>query len=704
VNIQKFIDTQKHIIIICDSNFNLKYINKAFFDYFKENRVYEIIDKFKNKPFNVSIKQKFTNFKGHNYSFEVTITESDENIVITMYDITKYSAYKKSLLNSNISFSEYKKLVDKVLIVSKTDTNGIITYVNDHFVKISGYSKKELIGQNHNIVRHPEMPGYIFRNMWNTISQGKIWQGIVKNRKKNGEGYYVRTMIAPLFNENGEIKEYIAFRIDITELIKAKERAQSAKKTKEMFLANMSHEIRTPLTGIIGFIDILKKKSLPEDVQKMVNIISNSADTLLNIVNDILDISKMESEGVTIHYDKFNPKESFENSIKLFIAKAEHKKIKYIYNINVNECIISDEHRLKQVLSNIIGNAIKFTPENGEVRVDIIKSYEDDKIIKVDFSITDTGIGIPKDKIKKLFKPFSQIENTQSFGGTGLGLYISSQIVKKLGGEIKVESEENKGSKFYFSLEFEKCDEVEKKVAQDVSVKGKILIAEDNLVNQEYLKALLKTKGNIQVVIANNGEEAVEYYKKDKFDLVFMDIFMPKMQGEEATKLILEYEHENNLPHTPIIALTANALRGDKEKFLKAGFDGYIAKPIKSEELDNVLNKYLTSYEENNIIHKIAETMNLDAEVVAQLVELYFSNIDNDLNELVKAIKDNDYDKIRNTAHKIAGSSASMQFNYVYNKAKEIEILAKDKKDVDYMKLCEELSFHIQNRRLSIIG
>ena len=692
MNIQSLIDAQKHIIIICDKNFNLKFINKAFYDYFKEDKIKLILELLKTKPFDIDFKEKFVNYKEYKFEFEVNIKKIDDEIIVTMYDITKYSAYKKSLLSSNISFSIYKKLVDKVLIISKTDVNGIITYVNKHFIKISGYSKEELIGASHSIVRHPDMPSYVFRNMWKTIQSGKIWQGVVKNRKKNGEAYYVKTMIAPLFNENNEIKEYIAFRVDITELIKAKEKAQMAKKTKEMFLANMSHEIRTPLTGIIGFIDVLKHKNLPKDIQKIINIIDNSADTLLNVVNDILDISKMESEGVTLNIDKFDPNKSFENSVKLFEARTKEKNIKYLYKIDVGNCVISDEHRLKQVISNIIGNAIKFTPQNGEVKVNIIKSYEDDKKVKVDFSIEDSGIGIPKDKIKKLFKPFSQIDNNKTFGGTGLGLYISYQIVKKLGSEIKVKSEENKGSRFYFSLEFEKCDKMDKKFYEDINVKGKILVAEDNLVNQELMKMLLESRGDIKVDIVSNGLEAVKIYKNNKYDLIFMDIFMPIMKGDEATKNILEYEKNNNLAHTPIVALTANALKGDKEKFLKEGFDDYISKPINNEKLDDILKKYLK-------IDDIELSKEIDEEIMLELLGLYLEHINNDLYNLYRAIQTQNITEIRNISHKIGGSSSAVELNDVYHKAKEIEFFAQDQKDIDYKKLFNELVAKINKYR-----
>jgi len=700
--IQKLIDAQNNIIIICDKEFNIKYINQSFYEYFRKDKLTEIIEIVKNRNFDEEFKIKLKNYKNEKFIFLAKLTKIEDDISISFTNITKLIAYQKSLIQSNLNLIDFKKIVDKFLIVSKTDINGKITYVNDKFTKISGYSKEELLGNPHNIVRHPDMPSYVFRNMWKTILSGKIWQGVIKNRKKNGEAYFVKTMIAPLFNSKKKIKEFIALRMDITELITAKEKAHQAKKAKEIFLANMSHEIRTPLTGIIGFIDILKRRKLSDDIKEIIDIIDNSAETLANIVNDILDISKIESEGITIYKTKFNPYVSFKNTIELFRARAEQKNINYRYYLDIGNCIVSDEHRLKQVLSNLIGNAIKFTPENGEVFVEIVSEKVGDKL-KLNVSVKDSGIGMPKDKQDNLFKPFSQIEGTEAkFGGTGLGLYISSQIVKKLGGKLEVESEENKGSKFYFSIEVEECEEIKNNKYVEIKVEGKVLIAEDNPVNQELLKAILNTKGDIVCEIANNGLEAIEKYKENKYDLIFMDIFMPIMQGEEATKKILEYEKNNNLAHTPIIALTANALEGDKEKFLSQGFDDYISKPIKIQELDRVLAKYLKVKEEVHSVSEIAKEMELDETIVKQLIELYFENIYKDLEELKDAINKNDFENIRIKSHKIAGSSGAVKFMDVYKLAKEIEVLAKDEKEIDYKSLFNNLVKKIEKYKQEI--
>ena len=698
--IQKLIDAQNDIIIICNENFELKYLNKIFYKFFKTERVDEILKLLKTQEFNKNIKIKIKNYKSNKYTFLLKLTKIDSDISITLKDITKTSAYEKSLLQSNINFVEYKNIVDRFLIVSKTDTEGIITYVNNSFVKISGYSKEELIGEHHNIVKHPDMPQHIFNKMWKTIKKGEIWQGIMRNLKKNGEEYYVKTIVAPLFNSKNKIKEFIAFRIDISDFINAKEKAQKAKEIKEMFLANMSHEIRTPLTGILGFLQVLQQKELSKDSKKIVDIILNSADTLLSVVNDVLDLSKIETQGVVIHKTRFNPMTSFKNTVKLFKASALEKNIEYIYHIKTDNCIISDEHRLKQVLSNLIGNAIKFTPENGKVIIYIETKRKYDNKIEIEFCVQDSGIGISQEKLKKLFRPFSQVEGIEeTYGGSGLGLFISSQIISKLGGKLEVETKEEEGSKFYFSLEFEKCELLKKEKTNQINVRGKILIAEDNKVNQALLKVILKTKGNLDIVLVENGEDAVNKFKNEKFDLVFMDIFVPIMKGIEATELILEYEKLNYLEHTPIVALTANALDGDKEKFLAQGFDDYISKPIEHTKLDEVLLKYL---KEENLVSNIAHSMNLDEEIIKELLGLYFENIDGDLLQLSENINDEDFNEIRMVAHKIAGASGAVQLDKVYRTAKEIENLARKMEDVNYKQMFNILVSEIEEYKQTL--
>ena len=601
----------------------------------------------------------------------------------------------------NELLNQYKNAVDELLIVSKTDPQGIITYVNDNFCNISGYSKEELIGKPHNIIRHPDMPKELFKDMWQTIKKGENWRGIIKNRKKDGSEYWVDTGIMPIKDYEGKIIEYIALRTDITEVVKAKERAQSAKKMKSMFLANMSHEIRTPLNAILGFTQLLEKnKNLDEETQKYLRIINSSANTLLKIINDILDLSKMESKNITFDNKEFNPNKVFFDIAYLFLAKAKEKNIDYKIEIdNLPECIKSDEDRLKQVLANLIGNAIKFTHENGKITLSIKVIQEDETKVKLKFSVKDSGIGISKEKQKEIFKAFSQADDsiTRKFGGTGLGLTISSKIVKKLGGVIEINSIEGEQSEFYFSLEFEKCKtetEQTKKGEENIIYDLKVLVAEDDEFNQELIKAIL-SKWDINFDIVSNGEEAVNYVKNNNYDLILLDINMPKMSGIDALK---EIKKSTN---TPVIAMTANAFRDDVKNYFDIGFDDYIAKPIKLEELQKIFSKYSkklkNSSKKDNYFTLLENTFGFDSDVLTKLIDIYLKNVEQDLKELQKAIEDKNLDTVLNLSHKIKGSSLNMKLDKIAQIAFEMEKNARNKnKDFDYKKYFDELKYLLE--------
>ena len=373
-----------------------------------------------------------------------------------------------------------------------------------------------------------------------------------------------------------------------------KQKAQHAAKVKSEFLANMSHEIRTPLNAMFGFIKLLEDEKLDKEAKKYLEIIEKSGENLLTIINDILDFSKIESGKLSIEKVSFNPKNEFSIIRNLFEARANEKYIKLYVEENLKDNIITDPVRVKQVISNLLSNAIKFTPENKNI---YFKCFYDNKKEELYIEVKDEGIGISKDKIDLIFQPFTQADNstTRKYGGTGLGLTISYNLVKLLGGELKVESEENKGSKFYFTIPAKKSDKsLNKKVEVKIEEKFNyhILVAEDNKANQMFMSVILKKLG-LSFDMANDGIEVVEKYKLnyEKYDLVLMDENMPNMTGSEATIEIRKFEKENNLKRTFIIALTANALSGDKEKFLEAGMDEYLSKPLNIEKLKEILRK-----------------------------------------------------------------------------------------------------------------
>ncbi len=378
------------------------------------------------------------------------------------------------------------------------------------------------------------------------------------------------------------------------------DKSKQASKAKSEFLANMSHEIRTPLNAILGFIDLLKEKEDDKEKLKYIHTIHSSSTTLLGIINDILDFSKIESGNLNIEKIDFNTHQELGTIADLFRAKASEKSVSLTFNIDkdIPPALKSDPLRIKQVVANLLSNAIKFTPRNG--RIELLMKYVDGYL---HISVKDNGIGIAEDKQADIFKAFSQAESstTRKYGGTGLGLAISAKLVSMLGGNLKLESQKDNGSRFYFEIPVQTG--VYKKqakipVSDNNAIKGKrILLVEDNKANQMFMSLILKKFGLI-FDMANDGVEAVDAYKKDYYDLILMDENMPNLNGIEATKQILKYEQIQNMRHTPIVALTANALKGDRERFLEAGMDEYLTKPLDKDKLALILNQLLVPKKE----------------------------------------------------------------------------------------------------------
>jgi len=387
------------------------------------------------------------------------------------------------------------------------------------------------------------------------------------------------------------------------ELEEALKKANIAKVSKANFLANMSHEIRTPMNGILGFTQLIAQGDLNKSQREYINIVNSSTKTLLSIIDNILDYSKNESEKVNIEIQKVELFMELKNCFMLYDRTAKTKNINYRFSMdkNIHHCLYMDIHKINQIISNLITNAIKFTDINKNVEVNIeLKSNEDSSQV-LRFSVKDQGIGIAPENIDKIFEAFQQADNstTRKFGGTGLGLSISSSFVNAMGGELKVESELNQGSVFFFELEFEKCHKennhtsenksVNKVISEKINKKVKVLIADDYEFNQILAGEILKSFG-IEFDICDDGEKAVEFALKNNYDAILMDVNMPILNGIEATQILKNTHHLK----TPIIALTANAIAGDKEKFLEAGMDDYISKPIEIDTLVKVLGKYIS--------------------------------------------------------------------------------------------------------------
>ena len=378
------------------------------------------------------------------------------------------------------------------------------------------------------------------------------------------------------------------------EIEKQKQKALDASKYKSLFLANMSHEIRTPLNGIISMVEMLKSAKLTEQEKEYLEIIDISSNSLLSIINDILDYSKIEANQLQLEQIPVDIRKTVQEVVKMLSVKAEQNNLYLRCKIadDVPECIKGDPVRIKQILINYVNNAIKFTKKGG-VEINIYNISKDDKKVKMKFEVIDTGIGISEENQKKLFKEFTQADSstTREFGGTGLGLAISKKLAQMMNGEVGLESKQGEGSTFWFTACFEITSFVKKeeKTAEEYhSEKLNILLVEDNVINQRVAGFAIKKLGH-NLDIANNGIEGLEKFKQKKYDLILMDLQMPKMNGYDTTIAIRKYEKENNLEKTKIIAMTANALKGEKDKCLAIGMDGYLSKPFKLEDIKKII-------------------------------------------------------------------------------------------------------------------
>ena len=376
----------------------------------------------------------------------------------------------------------------------------------------------------------------------------------------------------------------------------ANKEAQQATFQKSLFLANMSHEIRTPLNAIMGFISLLHKHEKDSAKLKYLQVIQNSSDSLLQIINDVLDISKIESGKMKLNPVDFNPYKDLINIGELFQVKAAEKGLilKIKYNNNMPKSLYADLLKIKQIFSNLLSNAIKFTPEGGIVKCIIWYANE-----TLNIRVKDYGIGIPKEKQVYVFEKFAQAEDStvREYGGTGLGLSISQKLAHILDATLTMESEENKGSIFMLRTPMRLGREKERgvPVANDnVQIKGHILLVEDNESSRMFVGIVLNNAG-LTYDTAEDGEDAIEKFKIGNYDLILMDENMPKLSGSDATKAILQIEKQLDCEHTPIISLTANAFSGDKQRFLDIGMDDYLSKPIEPVVLIDMIQKHLVS-------------------------------------------------------------------------------------------------------------
>jgi PAS domain S-box-containing protein len=647
------------------------------------------------------------------------------NIYINNLEI-KVGERTSALESANIAL---KKSEDDIRLLLNSTTEGILgidleerfTFCNESCLRLLGYTNRnELMGTIlHYQIHYQTQDGTPI-----PMEECTFYHALIKGEpaysddevlwKADGTFIPVEIYSFPQFR-NGELIGAVITFIDNTkrkivqnELIAAKEQAEAANVSKSQFLANMSHEIRTPMNGINGFLQLLEKTELTNDQLDFVQTIKVSTDTLMTIVNDILDISKIDAGRLELEQIPFDIKSIAKSAVFLFEAKAKTKglSLKMNFASDIPQYVVGDPTKLKQIVGNLVSNAIKFT-DNGSITIDASLVEETDQTIQLYCSVSDTGIGISEKELTRLFVPFSQADSssTRKYGGTGLGLVITKKLVEMMEGQINVSSEKGKGSVFHFTIMLKKVinsipasivDTTEDYVpitdnhsiidgpelletysATDI----RILLAEDNEVNIKFFIKLLKMKG-LRCDLAYNGEEAVAACENTDYDIIFMDCQMPIMDGYEATRKIRLAEE--NRRHTIIVALTAYAMEGDENKCLQAGMDEYVNKPVKLQQLLEILQKYIPpvginpneSYDIYSVaIDTLSKESSFEIELCKELMDDFCEQAVELMENLKRKLKDNNLLEAGFLIHRLKGSSGTVRAKKIAELSTKVEIM-----------------------------
>jgi PAS domain S-box-containing protein len=617
------------------------------------------------------------------------------------------------------SEKRYRDLFDySQALICTHDMNGRLLSINPEVCRVLGYTEDEMLGARIQDFIPPDHRDKFDEEYINAIrTSSTAVSGVFCVLNKTGERIYL--LYKNYRMEEPGIEPYvIGFSQDITgrihmeqELRYAKKVADEAAKAKESFLAHMSHEIRTPMNGIMGMASLMAKTKLDNQQRYYLKLIQEAAGNLLVIVNDILDLEKIIAGKLQLEKITFKLVEKITTSIQSFIHKAEEKDLGLIFQNGIPASMVvkGDPYRLNQVLNNILSNALKFT-DKGRVTIMTGIIEQNEEWAMVEIVIRDTGIGIGKDRIRSIFDPFVQADAaiSRKYGGTGLGLTICKNMIEMQNGELLVQSEEGKGSAFTVRIPYQLSTEVmqENENNQEIDYKSlghrKVLVAEDVELNQ-YLARHILESWDFEVTIVNNGREAVEQLQAESFDCILMDVQMPEMDGMEATR------HIRQLPdpvkaNIPIIALTANALKGDSERYLAVGMNDYLAKPFDEPRLFRVISRNLTELAptvaaEKNIPFKnhtsmlpenrlydlsmVQSVSGGDEGFIKKMVALFIETVPQNMDELMKAVQTEQWDQVAKTAHKLKSTVDSMGIKSIKQEIRTVEANAKQKTQVE---------------------
>ena len=607
--------------------------------------------------------------------------------------------YTRSLIESNID------------ALMTTDPSGIITDVNKQMEQLTGCTRDELIGAPFKgYFTDPERAEEAIKRV---LREKSVTDYELTARARDGNQTVVSYNATTFYDRNRTLKGVFASARDVTErkrvemeLKQAKAAAESASRTKSDFLASMSHEIRTPMNAIMGIADLLAKTPLSAEQDKYVQIFRRAGDNLLNLINDILDLSKVEASQLELESTGFSLNEHLEIVTDMVAARALEKGLRLVCVIapGVPTGLVGDPTRLRQVLLNLIGNAIKFT-QSGDVSLRVVADTIPAGPTALRFTVSDTGIGIPSEKLGSVFERFTQADSstTRRFGGSGLGLTISKRLVELMGGRIWVESELGKGSKFSFTVPFQIWAVANRMAVAQVGTgpdsplwAKRILMAEDSPDNRTIAMAYLEGTPH-QIEIAETGAIAYEKFTAGLYDLVLMDRQMPVMDGLTATRAIRAWEKANGRTPTPIIALTASALKGDREMCLTAGCTAFLTKPIKQEVLLQAIKDFTTSGPPS----MIDESPSVDAKAeqtnhkLADRVPAYLRNCQKNIITMLDALDRTDFATVNFLSHQMRGSGGAYGFQAITDICAGLQ-LAAENVDTGATRTClEELSNYL---------